>query len=126
MKIELKNNKLCAKTDLSEREVLCKLYERINHTGFSDIDYKPATLCVAVEHENLNPNCGIVQSDNGDLLLMTVKSVPKGDALTANFENSRYLKNKKKNKPNPDNKTLDRMTDLDHLNMVRINDNKKE
>jgi len=122
MKVEIKDKKLTAVTDLPARQVICPIYERQNVTGFSDIDYKPLPIVASIEQNNINPNCGIVISENGNLLLITSLPVAAGDRLTANFVSSRYLKNKKKDKPNMDNPTLDRMTNADYLNMHRMND----
>lgn len=104
MLYEYQNNKLIAKSLIPTRKLLLKTHVRFNVTGFSDIDYAPT----AGQHSVLpskTPNCGIVEKE-GDLYLMSIREIQPGEQLSANFENSRYLKNKQKDKPNMDSPTL--------------------
>lgn len=96
---------MIAKSLIPTKKLLAKTHVRFNVTGFSDIDYHPTAIRYGVANSPIKPNCGIVEKD-GDLYLMSIREIQPGEQLSANFDNSRYLKNRQIDKPNMDSPTL--------------------
>jgi hypothetical protein len=122
MKLTLKDNYLVNTEATPEKVVVCTLFKRLNITGFSDIDFKPFNIVKRVKDisdKQELPNCAIIQNEDGDLVLFTTEEIPANTEFTANFKASRYLKNKKSDKPNMDTRTLDRLTTSNYLNMIK-------
>lgn len=95
---------------------MAKIFQRLNITGFSDIDYKPLPVALGVK-DTITPNCGIIEKD-GDLYLMSVTIIKPGTQLSANFKKSRYLNNKAEDKPNMDSQTLNSRNIQDYSELI--------
>lgn len=122
MTLTLKHDFLVNTKDTPEKTVICKLFKRLNITGFSDIDFKPFNIVKHVKDISTTsklPNCSIIQDENGDLVLFSNENIKAETEFTINLAASRYLKNKKSDKPNMDSKTLDRLTTSNYLNMIK-------
>lgn len=122
MTLILKEDYLANTEATPEKIVICTLFKRLNITGFSDIDFKPFNIVKKIKDisdKTQLPNCAIIQNEDGDLVLFSTQEIPPDTPFTVNFKTSRYLKNKKSDKPNMDTRTLDRLTTSNYLNMIK-------
>lgn len=104
-----------ATKDLHKMAMIGKVYDRENLTGFADKDYFPTPLAKYIKQEG-KPNCAVVRGYNtGDLYLLAIRTIKKGEDLICDFDASRFLKNKsKQTKPPPAYHNM-----LDHLDIVK-------